>query len=91
VRGHERSEFELASFHQWLGLRQASRYASVSDRTLRSWIHSPVDPLPAVRVGGKILIKRSELDAWLGAHAITPLAKVDLDAIVRSVLKGQES
>ncbi len=87
VNGHERSEYGSANLREWLGLRQASHYASVSDRTLRSWIHSPVDPLPAVRVRGKILIKRSELDMWLSAHAIARLAAVDVDAIVRSVLR----
>ncbi len=35
---------------EWLGIRQATEYACVSERTLRSWIHSPVEPLPAVTV-----------------------------------------
>jgi excisionase family DNA binding protein len=73
---------------EWLGMRQVTDYASVSERTVRGWIHAPVDPLPAVRAGGKILVKRSELDAWLSRRRLQPLATVDVDAIVRSVLQG---
>lgn len=47
---------------EWLGLRQVTKCADVSERTVKTWIHSPLDPLPAVRVGGKILVRRSELD-----------------------------
>lgn len=31
-------------------------YACVSERTLRDWTRRSVDPLPAVRVGSKILV-----------------------------------
>ncbi|MGI9071700.1 MAG: helix-turn-helix domain-containing protein [Bryobacteraceae bacterium] len=71
---------------EWFGLRQATHYASVCGRTLRSWLHSPTDPLPAVRVGGKILIKRTELEAWLERHRIKPFTAVDVDGIVKTVL-----
>ena len=50
---------------EWMGLKQVTHYANLSERTVRSWIHERVDPLPAVRVRGKILVRRSELDAWL--------------------------
>lgn len=74
---------------EWLGLRQITRYASISERTIRSWIHAPVDPLRAVRIGGKILVRRSELDAWLAQHQLHPLAAVDVDGIVKSILQGE--
>lgn len=73
---------------EWLGLRELTHYASVSERTARAWIHSPVDPLPAVRVGGKILVRRSELDVWLGRHRMKPLESIDLDGIVRDALQA---
>jgi excisionase family DNA binding protein len=72
---------------EWMGLKQVTGYVNLSDRTVRSWIHDPVDPLPAVRVGGKILIRRSELDAWLLRRRVNLLANVDLDAIVKGVLE----
>lgn len=73
---------------EWLGLRQVTQYAAVSERTVRAWIHASVDALPAVRVGGKLLVRRSELDAWLGRHRVRPLDAIDLDGIVRGVLHG---
>ena len=73
---------------EWLGLRQVTTYADVSERTVRSWIHSPLDPLPAVQPGGKILIRRSELDAWLGRRRLKPLQNIDVDAIVKNTLQG---
>jgi excisionase family DNA binding protein len=69
-----------------MGLKQVTRYVNLSDRTVRSWIHEQFDPLPAVRVRGKILVRRSELDAWLVRHRVRPLTNVDLDAIVNGVL-----
>ena len=73
---------------EWLSLRGLGEYAQVSERTLRSWIHSLVDPLPAVRIGGKILIRRRVFDAWLERRKIEPLATDDVDAIVREVVEG---
>lgn len=71
---------------EWLGLRQLTAYAAVSERTLRGWIHLPSDPLPAVRIGGKILIRRTQFDAWLERRRIEPLPSVDVDAIVRELV-----
>jgi excisionase family DNA binding protein len=73
---------------EWLGLRQVTQYAVVSERTVRAWIHVSVDALPAVRVGGKLLVRRSELDAWLGRHRVRPLETIDLDGIVRDALQA---
>jgi excisionase family DNA binding protein len=73
---------------EWLDLRHVTEYASISERTLRAWIHSPVDPLPAVRVSGKILVRRSELDAWLQRHRVQTLESLDLNGLVEDVLQG---
>ena len=73
---------------KWLGLRHLAEYSDTSERTLRMWIHSPVEPLPAVRIGGKILVRRADFDAWLQRHKIEPLAIDDVDAIVREVVEG---
>jgi excisionase family DNA binding protein len=70
---------------EWLDLGRLTEYAAVSERTLRAWIHSPVDPLPAVCVGRKILVRRSEFDTWLGQHRVIPL---DLGVIVDRVLEA---
>jgi excisionase family DNA binding protein len=70
---------------EWLDLKALQRYACVSERTLREWIHRPVDPLPAVRVGTKILVRRSTFDWWLEGYQIK---SVDLGCIVDEVVAG---
>ena len=70
---------------EWLDLKALREYACVSERTLREWIHRSVDPLPAVRVGNKILVRRSLFDHWLEAHAVRPL---DVGYIVDELVAG---
>ena len=73
---------------EWLGLRELTKYADISEGTLRSWIYAPVDPLPASKVSGKLLVRKSDFDAYLQRYRIRPLEEVNVDAIVRDVLKG---
>jgi excisionase family DNA binding protein len=68
---------------EWLGLRELTKYAAVSERTLRAWIHQAADPLPAVRAGGKLLVKRAAFDEWLERRRVQA---VDIDAIVRELV-----
>lgn len=70
---------------EWMDLKTLQRYACVSERTLREWIHRPENPLPAVRVGTKILVRRSAFDQWLEGHK---LESVDVGSIVDEVLAG---
>ena len=46
---------------RYLDKRQASKYTSLSTRTLEARL----DEIPHFRVGRKILFKKSELDRWL--------------------------
>lgn len=62
----------LAFYPEWMDLQGLTQYAAVSDRTLRDWIHSDVDPFPAVRRGGKFLVNRRAFDAWLLVHTVKP-------------------
>jgi hypothetical protein len=70
---------------EWLDLRSLQQYACVSERTLRDWIHRVVDPLPAVRIRCKILVRRSVFDRWLEAHQVK---HVDLGCIVDELVAG---
>ena len=74
----------------WLSLRELTEYASVSERTLRQWLHRSTDALPAVRVDGKILVRKSEFDAWLERHRIQPDAPIDVDGIANAVLRDMD-
>ena len=70
---------------EWLDLKALQRHACVSERTIRDWIHRPLDPLPAARVGTKILVRRSVFDRWLEAHEIK---RVDIGCIVNDLIAG---
>jgi excisionase family DNA binding protein len=72
------TQFE-SSTPEWLDLRALQGYACVSERTLREWIHRATNPLPAVRVGTKIRVRRSTFDQWMENHK---LKSVDVTCIV---------
>ena len=80
-------EHEHGICREWLGLKEVSRYANVSERTLRAWIHSPADPLPAAKVCGKVLVRRSDFDDYLQRHRIKTLEELKIDGIVRDILQ----
>ena len=70
---------------EWLDLKALQRYACVSERTLREWVHRPIDPLPAARVGAKILVRRGTFDRWLENHR---LKTIDVGCIVDELVAG---
>ena len=70
---------------EWLDLKALQRYACVSERTLREWVHRAINPLPAARVGTKILVRRSAFDQWLENHR---LKSVDVGCMVDEILAG---
>jgi excisionase family DNA binding protein len=70
---------------EWLDLKALTGYACVSERTLRQWIHRPENPLPAVRVGTKLLVRRTSFDHWLENHK---LKSVDVGCIVDEIMAG---
>ena len=70
---------------EWLDLKELQRYACVSERTLREWVHKSINPLPAARVGTKILVRRSTFDQWLENHR---LKSVDVGCIVDELVAG---
>lgn len=49
---------------EYLPLRALAGYAGLSVRTLRGFLHHPLHPLPCYRIGGKVLVRRSEFDHW---------------------------
>jgi excisionase family DNA binding protein len=72
---------------EWMDIKSAQEYANVSERTLREWIHRPVNPLPAAQVDhGKILIKRGNLDQWLEAHPVQSINAIDVNLIADKIL-----
>jgi len=73
-------------YPEWMDLKTVTRYAAVSERTIREWIHRATSPLPAVRVGTKILVNRSVFNEWLKLHPLSPANSVDVAAIAKQII-----
>ena len=69
----------------FLSLRALAAYSSLGARKLRDYLTDPLHPLPCYRVGGKILIRRSEFDAWIARYR--QLGRLDVDRLVADALK----
>jgi hypothetical protein len=76
----------------YLSLRALAGYCGLSIRTLRQYLDlPPADALPCYRVGGKILVKRSEFDAWMSRFQargrpslVQAIRELGLDTSVRT-------
>jgi hypothetical protein len=52
-----------------LSLKALATYSSIAPRTLRQYLElAPEDALPCYRLPGKILVRRSEFDAWIAQY-----------------------
>lgn len=70
----------------YLSLRALAKYSSCSVSWLRYRLHDPHHPLPCYRLpGGKVLVRRSEFDAWLARYR--RLGSPQIDQLVDSVLQ----
>ena len=67
-----------------MDLRSLTQYADVILRTLGDWVRDPVHPLPASRVNKKLLIRRTDFDAYLERHRVQP------DSLVDEIMDGLE-
>jgi hypothetical protein len=70
----------------FLSLRALAGYSGLSVRKLRDFLEQPQHPLPCYRVCGKILVRRSEFDAWMAAYRHQ--GRRDVDTIVSDVLRN---
>ena len=60
-----------------LTLKQLVAYSALSERTLRGYINAPLRALPCYRIGVKVLVRKSEFDAWMLQHRQVGPAGVD--------------
>jgi hypothetical protein len=71
----------------YFSLRALAAYSSCSVRWLRDRLTDPHHPLPCYRLpGGRILVRRSEADAWLARYR--RVGSPDVEAVVADVLGG---
>jgi len=68
----------------FLSLTALAGYSGLSVRKLRAYLHDALHPLPHSRVGGKILVRRSEFDAWIATYR--QVGDTDIERIVAEVL-----
>ncbi len=70
----------------YLGLRALASYSACCVRWLRDRLTDPQHPLPHYRLPGrKILVRRSDFDAWLARYR--QLGNPDVERIVSDVLR----
>lgn len=55
------------------GLKTIAAHAGVSERTCQEYMRSASDPLPAYRIGRRLVASSAEVNAWLRRQA-TPVA-----------------
>ena len=73
------------TLQEYYTLKSLTTYCGIGLRTLRMYLTHPTHPLPHYRVGGKILVKRSEFEAWI--RSFRRAAGPGVDAMVAEVLK----
>jgi excisionase family DNA binding protein len=69
---------------QYFDLRGLSVYSAMAVSTLRDYIKS--GNLPAFKIKGKLLIRRSEFDRWIEKFRLNKIQ--DLDNVVTDILSG---
>jgi len=70
----------------YLPLKLLANYSGMSVRTLRGLLRHPVTPLPYYQIGTKILVRRSEYDAW--ASRFKSVVSGALNTVVDDMLRG---
>jgi hypothetical protein len=70
----------------YLPLAELATYSGLSTRTLRRFLHDPKRPLPHYQVDGRIVVQRSEYDAWVRQFHQTGETSEDL--IARDLLEA---
>ncbi len=69
----------------FMTLRALAGYSGLSVRKLRDHLDDAAHPLPCYRVGGKILVRRSEFDGWIAIYR--QHGRRDVGRIVSDVLR----
>jgi excisionase family DNA binding protein len=68
----------------YLTLRALASYSGLSRRTLQRHLADLTEPIPHFKLGGKILVRRSEFDRWMERHRASETA--DVADLVNAVL-----
>lgn len=69
----------------YLSLKGLAQYSGLSVRSLRDRLADRTRPMPHYRVGGKILVRRTDFDAWVSQFKVSH-ARVSIDTLVDDVV-----
>jgi excisionase family DNA binding protein len=72
----------------YLPLRELARYSGISVRRLRAYLTDRANPLPHYRIGGRVLVRRSEFDAWAARFRVEQRGAEQLDRTLADVMAG---
>ena len=78
---------DASSSGGYVSLKALAAYSGLSVRTLRDYLRDRTRPLPHYRIGGKILVRRSEFDAWVDQFRATTTA-TSVESLVDDVVAG---
>ena len=73
---------------EYFSVTELSKYCGISQRTLRTLLKDPLNPIPFYRVGaaGRIIrIKKSEFDEWMDSQKVDQ--GNEIDELLAEVLK----
>ena len=70
----------------YLDLKTLSKRLSLSPRTLRSHIYDPDDPLPAYRIGGKLIFRWEAVQQWVERRAVVTTTAADIERMAAELL-----
>lgn len=68
----------------FLPMRALAAYSGLSVRKLRDLLEDSAHPLPCYRVGGKLLVRRSDFDTWMTAYR--QVGRADVEQLVSDIL-----
>jgi hypothetical protein len=81
------SSLSTALDNGYLSLKTLADYSGLSVRTLRSYFTHPSYPLPCYRIGRRVLVRRSDFDAWAIQFRVVQ-SPVDVGALLEDVVSG---
>lgn len=55
---------------RYLGVVELAHYSGLSQHTIRKHLTDPTRPLKHYRIGGRLLVKKSEFDRWMEDAAV---------------------
>lgn len=70
----------------YLPLKALAVYAGLGERTLRGYLTHALHPLPCYRIGGRVLVRRSEFDDWAGRFRTVAASAVE--SLVAAAIRG---